>query len=58
LESNRKFPRDLSTSSPQELSGIAGRLFIEGGVVVIRNEESARLYKSSPLRRITGYREK
>ena len=33
--------RDLSTSSPEDLSETAGRLFIEGGVVVITNEKSA-----------------
>jgi hypothetical protein len=33
--------RDLSTSSPEELSGNCRRLFIEEGVVVITNEKSA-----------------
>ena len=33
--------RDLSTSSPEDLSETVGRLFIEGGVVVITNEKSA-----------------
>jgi hypothetical protein len=34
--------RDLSTSSPEDLSETAGRLFIEGGVVVITNEKPGR----------------
>jgi len=33
--------RDLSTSSPEELSGNCRRLFIEGGVVVITIDKSA-----------------
>jgi hypothetical protein len=37
--------RDLSTSSPEELSGTAGRLFIEDGVIVITNEKSASVYR-------------
>ena len=38
--------RDLSTSSPEELSRTAGRLFIEDGVVVISNEKSASVPRS------------
>jgi hypothetical protein len=34
--------RDLSTSSPEGLSGNSGRLFIEDGLVVIPNERAIR----------------
>jgi hypothetical protein len=49
--------RDLSTSSPESCQETAERLLIEGGVVVISNEKSARVYKSDPPGRVTGFPE-
>jgi hypothetical protein len=45
LGKQQELSSDLSTSSPEELSGSAGRLFIEDRVIVVSNEKSARLWQ-------------
>jgi len=56
LESNRKFCAIFRRQVQKNSQETAGRLFIEGGVVVITNGKSA-VYKSSPPGRKTALSE-
>jgi hypothetical protein len=48
LESNRKFCAIFRRQVQKNCQETAGKLFIQDGVVLISNEKSASVYKSSP----------